>query len=311
MPKLTDDAVEIGASRIAAIMGLSPWSTPNEELQKTCAAIDGEAEYHQPNGFMLFGTYMEDGLRRWMEDDLGLIIGVPTTVFRAPNPEWRLAASIDGVIVDQAPFLVTDYQGVEHAIDTDKPVVVEFKIAGFEDPPIYYLLQVQHQLLVTGYDVAILAWIDRRWPGDRPSYCVIHRHQPAMDMIIAAAAEFWGHVSNGTQYPPHNGIEANKLIKGSGVKERVQIGHNQDPGGELPDLVENYLGAKAAIEAAESLKAQAETRIKEILGEVEVAEIPGFEIRWTTTSYKAQPEKVTPAKPAYTTRRFTVKELSR
>jgi predicted phage-related endonuclease len=306
MPKLTDDAIEIGASRMAAIMGLSPWSTPNDELARTVAAIDGEATYDAPNGFMLFGTYMERGLRDWAEDDLGVQIMVPTTVYRAP--EHRLGTSIDGLIIDQTPLTLTDYRGEEHVIDSDKPVVVEFKVAGFEDPPIYYLIQVQHQLLVTGYDIGILCWIDRRWPGERPSYCVIQRHQPTMEMIVEAAAEFWAHVSNGTQYPPHNGQEANRLIKGRG-REPVTIGHNQDPGGELPDLVANYLGAKRAIEAGETLKGRAETRIKEILGDIEVADIPGFQICWTTTNCKAQPEKVTPAKPAYTTRRFTVKEV--
>ena len=78
---------------------------------------------------------------------------------------------------------------------------------------------------------------------------------------------------------------------------------------DLTLLANEIKEAKSEIKAAKVREEEAKMEIMDIMGGVEKIIVPGAKISWSTTEYKAQPEKITPAKPAHTGRRFSVKEI--
>jgi hypothetical protein len=71
------------------------------------------------------------------------------------------------------------------------------------------------------------------------------------------------------------------------------------------------LNAKKKIESYQDDIDKYETALKELLGDRTIGRAGGLEVRWPMRNYQAQPEKVTPAKAAYSKRMSTVqiKEL--
>jgi len=72
----------------------------------------------------------------------------------------------------------------------------------------------------------------------------------------------------------------------------------------------SYDGAKKTIKMAQDIKEAAQLEIQKIIGDREGVFIDGGMIKWGQVNYKAQPEKVTPAKEARVGRRFSVKVAS-
>ena len=68
---------------------------------------------------------------------------------------------------------------------------------------------------------------------------------------------------------------------------------------------------KAAIRAAEAAIEQAEIEIKQVLGQAEKGRAGRYLISWPMRNYKAQPEKLVPAKEAYSVRQssLSIKEV--
>lgn len=66
------------------------------------------------------------------------------------------------------------------------------------------------------------------------------------------------------------------------------------------------LRAKGEIAVYEAVIADAEKRLKDAMRDHGVARTHRYEIKWPMRHYKAQPERVVPAKEAYSVRQSTV-----
>ena len=77
------------------------------------------------------------------------------------------------------------------------------------------------------------------------------------------------------------------------------------------NLTESYLAFKTDEKIAKQGKEESQLNICKIMGGVEKIILPDANVNWTTTETKAKEEttKIVPAKPASTSRRFTVKEI--
>lgn len=126
---------KVGASDAPIIMQVSPWKTPYklwEEKLGISEAIQNEA--------MKRGLGMEEQARQWFESKTGIIM-FPQVVFH-PKNEWMIA-SLDGINIEQTAIVEIKCAGkVDH--DTAKSGKVPEK----------YYPQLQHQLEVTGLDMA-------------------------------------------------------------------------------------------------------------------------------------------------------------
>lgn len=128
------------ASESAAVLGLSPWQTPYQLwLQKTGRAAN------KPNAAMLRGTELEPVARAAYEDQTELVM--QPVVLEA----GRFSASLDGMTLDGDLILEIKcpLRGTRSDLWQDVAVGAV---------PEHYVMQVQHQLMVSGAQTAHL-WV--------------------------------------------------------------------------------------------------------------------------------------------------------
>ena len=130
----------IGGSDVAAIMGLSPYRTPLDVyLDKI-----GEGADQPDNTAMKFGRLLEPVLLDLYQQETGQEL-IPVAVsYCHPQHDW-MRASLDGATSTRLVEIKTARSG-----DAWGEI-------GTDQVPDYYLLQVQHYMMVTGYTVADIA----------------------------------------------------------------------------------------------------------------------------------------------------------
>lgn len=173
----------VGGSDIAAIMGLSPWKTAYQVYREKRK----EVESWQGNEATEWGKRMEPAIRQWYSDTTGRPVRLPEKIITHSRYPFMLA-SLDGF--------------------TDDKRVVEIKTArsgkGWGEPgsaevPDYYLLQVQHYMVVTGFEVAD---IPVSIGGGSPCLYEVPGDRELQELIIEAAAAFWRRVVDGNPPDP-------------------------------------------------------------------------------------------------------------
>jgi len=130
----------IGGSDVAAIMGLSPYRTPLDVyLDKI-----GEGADQPDNTAMKFGRLLEPVLLDLYQQETGQVL-IPVAVnYCHPQHDW-MRASLDGATSTRIVEIKTARSG-----DAWGEI-------GTDQVPDYYLTQVQHYMMVTGYTVADIA----------------------------------------------------------------------------------------------------------------------------------------------------------
>ena len=315
MAKFSQTGIESGASDLGAIVQvdgkfLEPFgNTPNDILQRHRAALEG-VDLFPASRIMDAGNRFEDAIRQWFEDEYNVTVELAEQGYRSPN--CNLVASLDGIIRDG--MTITDYLGKTYEID--EPLVIDFKCPTWkpENPEAHhYMLQGHGQMECTGYNWFVLAQLDRvscNW-----TISVWHRHDGVITAIREAVDTFWGHMANDTDYPPITPSEASRLTPGNPMAAPHDLTHgpsdvfDTDARNTLIAMAGVISRAKEEIKDAKKREDNAKMAVMDIMVGVEKIIVPGAKISWSTTEYKAQPEKITPAKPAHTGRRFSVKEI--
>lgn len=173
----------IGGSDVAAIMGLSPWKTPYQVYQEKRREVDAWSGNEATD----WGKRLEPAIRQWYSDVTGRCVRLPEKILFSPSYPFMLA-SLDGF--------------------TDDPRGVEIKSArspkGWGEPgtneiPDYYILQVQHYMIVTGFDVFD---VPVSIGGGSPELYEVPADKELQDMIIEAEAAFWQRVVDGNPPDP-------------------------------------------------------------------------------------------------------------
>ena len=301
---------ESGASDIPFITRvqgeyLCPFAiTPNDTLTKHRAAQDGEPQ-PEATGIMKAGNYFEDAARQWYMDEFGCEIDHPTKGYKSNY--CNLVSSLDGMFAKD-----WNYQGTVIPAGS----VWECKIPTRPSKPTNSLervLQVQAQMdcCDAKYGViAELARMDCTW-----RVAIVERHEQTIVAIREAVDLFWSHMKYDTNYEPVTSSEASRLIEGNRQSETHDMtqgpanGLDAEQYQDLIDATDTYINAQRAKKASEAAMENAGLNIKAIMGGMEKITLPdGITVNHVTTEYKAQPEKITPAKPARTGRRLSVKQ---
>ena len=313
MVKHSRTGFESGASESAMITPINgeylcPFGiTPQDILTKHRRVVDGISD-DMPTPIMKRGNYFQAGALDWFNDEFDTRVIEPTRGYR--NLHCDLVASLDGL------FMI-DFEFEKHKVPTGS--VWECKLP--RNPAAHVdtlerVLQVQAQLDCANAEIGIIAELaqsDCIW-----RLAVVQRHEPTIRAIRKAVSVFWKHMKDGTDYPPATSKEANRLINGNRRPEVMDLTNGPTPEimGEarqhLLEAADTWLACKRTMKATEQMIEKTELTMKHSMGGVERVALPGDrEIRFTTVEYKAQPEKtkVTAAKEAHTSRRFTIKEL--
>ncbi len=314
--KKTPDEI-MSASRLPALLGLSRYRSPNDELQFSIHAIMGQERPDIGNEAMDWGNQLEPLILKETAKRLQLA-DLQTEHARAfYHPTLPLACSLDGYADGRGQIIKTDPDAGIYVIGQDEIAldgygVLEAKLTGVapEDVPALYRGPVQLQAQI---DILSCKWgaVSVLYQGTTLRVFVFAPHQQTVETIKKFTLEFQNKLEKFRAtgeidfYPPSSSRDADRMFPEANEKAI-----------DLPEKAETmsrqYMAAKADIEAAEARKFEAETELKAMLGDASKGTVGSFEIRWPMRSYKAQGEKVVPAKAAYTIRQSTlsVKEIA-
>lgn len=290
----------VGGSDMGAILGVNPWTSPYRLwLEKT------GREPHEDisdKWSVVMGKALEPELRRR---------------FRRLHPEWECHDGTGMSLVSRAhPVMHASLDGILWD-DRRGFGVLEIKTAnaangrrdwhdadGNLKAPDHYLAQMTHYLAVTGWSWGVFyAYIGESEPVE----VMVERDEDDISAVVNAAESFWGFVTD--DVPPAMSARdvdhAQEDAMPEGV-DRVDAEHE----GEFTRLVGDYERHADEEREARRLKERAAAGLKEMIGADRAGlQSDGWVAGYRTFQYKAQPEKVIPAKDAYTQRRFFVKQL--
>jgi putative phage-type endonuclease len=175
----------VGASEIAVLFGLSPFQTLRElwyDKVNECAYEPGIEIFH-------WGHEMEPLIAAEFERRTGEKVALPPeAIMVGDKPQYR--ASLDRVIVERGvPVAALELKNLNDSR------FAEYKVGG---PSIGYLLQLQYQMAVAGYDYGYLACLfgGQRWAAWR-----VIASPSIQKEIFDRVDEFWGYVKSGVEPP--------------------------------------------------------------------------------------------------------------
>lgn len=190
----------IGGSDAAAVLGLSPFKTNVEVWEEKVGARQAEDISDKP--YVLYGQEAETPL---------------VSLFRLDYPEY--SATIDKMVVYRRGFMFASLDGELTERASGRRGVLEVKTTELYKRadlskwngciPMYYYIQVLHQLIVTGWDFSVLkAQIKLPTPQDGQQETItrhyaFERKDRLADMkyLYLKEREFWGYVER-RERPP-------------------------------------------------------------------------------------------------------------
>lgn len=173
----------IGGSDCASVMGVSKWGTP----LGVYLAKRGESVPQQDNPAMEAGRRLEPVVRQWYSDETGKVVRIPSQLLRHQKYPWMIA-NLDGFVDDPR---VVEIKTARMGTDWGEP--------GTDEIPMEYMFQVQHYLIVTGFELADVPVLIG---GSDFRIYHVEADRELQEMIIDREAEFWEMVVNGTPPEP-------------------------------------------------------------------------------------------------------------
>ena len=231
----------VGASDAAAVMGMSPWKSRYALWAEKVHGIEATP----PTEYIEWGNRLEpvisDRFHEWalanVEGFVGLTGDGKTTITMPGFP--FIACTPDRYVL-----IGTDDRHLLEIKTTDGRNKDDWK----HDPPLHYQIQVQHQLLVTGLQVA---WIAVLIGGNTFRVFRCNRNDRFIAALLRELQTFWSAVE--TQTPPE--------IDGSdSTTAAIKALHPNDTG-ETIELGEDWIGP---LEKLEMLKQSVLEQQKEI-----------------------------------------------
>lgn len=247
----------VTASEVAAVAGLNPWRTPIQAWAQKLELEGPEPE----NENMARGNYLEPALLRWAGDVTGLVVGPGETILR-DDLEPHVIATPDGYGYEASPL-----QPPTHVIEVKAPQTTS---SDWTDPtidtqgaPLYYLAQVQWQLLAAKMDRAILAALIR----GRLWVYHVDAHEAFQAQLLAMARVWWKHVIDRTPPPvsdPGDAYALSRCLRQTS-DEIVRVEGAQ--ASEVSALLREYQTAQEAAKKAQAEQDVIKARILHLVGE--------------------------------------------
>lgn len=176
-------AKHIGGSDIAALFGLSPFTTRWQLWMEKAGKISPEDL--SDNKAVQAGKFLEAGIANWAAFRWGMDISKVNEYFTVDDCPG-MGASFDYITSDSAPMEIK-WSARGHGWEYTGEEITQ--------APENYLLQVQHQLACTSSDHAwLVALIDHE-----PRRMKVPRNDNIIDAIKAEITAFWDSVANGVE----------------------------------------------------------------------------------------------------------------
>jgi putative phage-type endonuclease len=254
----------ITATDASVILGLNPWKsafTLYHEKRGAAAIEPAEREAAQ------WGRLLEEPLRLAYADRTQREIGTLKSFALTRSETFPFAgATLDGFVEASLDELADGLSG---------PGVLEckttsaFKAAEWaSEPPVYYQVQVQHQLMVTGYQWASMAILIG---GQKFRWLDVPRHEPFIEELVKAESEFWARVREGREPPTDGSQSTHDLLRLLYPTETVET---RTLGPECIDIDVDFLAAKQQVKDAEYRVAELEHHLKAAIGDAAAGVLP-------------------------------------
>lgn len=174
----------IGSSDSPVIAGVAPWGDVLTLFAEKRGLVDGTLE---ETDAMRWGIRLEEVVAEAYSERTGRTVRRVNAIQHHPRYAW-LIASLDRRVVGEKRLV---------EIKTTRYASDKWGTEGTAEIPEHYLVQVQHQLAVTGFEVAdvpvLIAGSDLR-------IYTVPRDEALIEALVEMDAEFWQHVTDGT--PP-------------------------------------------------------------------------------------------------------------
>jgi len=282
---------KMSASRLPNIMGFSPWSTPNDELDTTIRARkEGVHHYEIQVGEAAdWGNEFEDQIIRTAARRLGL------KKLKLDYPEAYvykdiLQASLDGgamadnLVINTDPANNIYVMNQEGTITLDGKGVLEAKLTRVapSDVPAPYRgpIQLQGQMLCTGAQWGVIAIL---YQGVNLYIYVYKADVEMQQKIILACSDFERRVRDEDWYPAMSAAEAADM-KGD-VPEDVEM----DADKELQEKIERLAHLRTELRSYEALASNLQLDIMNAMGEANICNAGSYKITWPLRRIKAKP----------------------
>jgi predicted phage-related endonuclease len=308
------------ASRLPAIMGLSKYRSPNDELGYSIDAYRGiEPPPLSDPEPASWGDKLEDMILK----EACLRIGIPNLDLDHPtayhHPSWPLCCSLDGMADGRRLMVEHDPDNGVYVIGRESleligKGVLEAKLTSMEPedmPPLWRgPVQLQGQMACVNANWGIVATLYR---GTKLRVFVFERHDLTWEAIRVAVEDFqrrldiWQKDGTVEYFPPQDSKDADRTWPMA--DDEVEL---EELGAEAEALCKMIQMAKSNISGFEEQINDCEKKLKELMREAPKAKAGPFQIKWPMRHYKAQPERVVPAKEGYSVRQSTlsIKESS-
>ena len=302
----------MSASRLPALMGISKYRSPNDELTATIDSIEGREVDFDGNEAMEWGNAFEPEILKQAALRLGLDnleLNHPNAYFHA---SWPLACSLDGTADGRGLVVNHEPEKGIYVVGADSIVlegmgVLEAKLTAMdvEDvPPLWRgPVQLQAQMDIVGAKWGAVATLYR---GTQMRIFLFMPHEATLKAIESAVLDFqrrldyWQETKTIDYYPPVNSRDADRTWSEVKAEDPLLMGEEEE------FWADTIIRCKRAIDTLETEIQDAERRLKDAMRDHGLGRTQRYEIKWPMRSYKAQPEKVIPAKPAYSIRQSTL-----
>lgn len=316
--KLSDDR-KMSGSRIPVLYcwkyadGHS-YSTPNDELAKSIDAkngIDRHSDIGEPGEV---GNLLEPVLAQSCVDVLALHSGdleLTPPVVKMENFEISIDALLtlwpdvvaprltDGIVQCVAFDDTCNQIAVDlHVLSGKIPIEIKCTSDYPSDfPPLTRgVIQLQAQMMAVDASHGIIMTLHR---GIERRIHIYERCPEIQSRIETLCQDFLNRVSTEEYYPPVS-VDDAAIAPASDEKTEVDISPLNDDIARLERL-------KADRDAFNDEIASLELEIMKAIGDAHVGTTPKYRVEWPVRHYKAQPEKVTPAKQSKTIRLKSLK----
>jgi len=185
----------IGGSEAAAVLGISPWVSPLTLYLRKLNLMPEQDSSER----MQWGLDLEDAVAAYYERETGrkLYSPKPYTIFESK----------------EHPFMQCTIDRLIEQFDDRGPGVVQIKTAGpgmlgewQEEVPLYYQVQIQHEMSVMGYKWGSFAVFF----GDYKGLIVdVNRNDRFVEILVEKEGEFWKRICD-EDPPPVDHSESSK-----------------------------------------------------------------------------------------------------
>lgn len=277
----------IGSSEVAVVAGLSPYKSPMAlYLEKI-----GEIEPEEAGEAAYWGTVLEDVVAKEFAKRCPEKYGRNVKVQRRNAILQHLErpymlANVDRLIYDKESG---EWGVLECKTASEYVKAAWFDESGGEAVPDSYMLQVQHQLAVTGLNWAYSAVLIG---GNKYEMRYIPRDEKIIELLYTIESDFWlNHVEK--KIPPAvDGSDAS-----ADLLKRMYPAEEEGKTIILPPDAERWIAqretAKAEEKAAQARAKEADNHLKEMMGNAETALIGERKITWKTVNKKEHVVKAT------------------